>query len=1398
MGFRINEFTEKLSALSTENKKGFWRYILSRYRDYVIIWHIINRDTNSFSREDTEEAILRVGDQDSIEIYEHITDNNFISYALIMVNINENWKSSISADKRLSAICVEEKLKNIISKVNSRYNICDNYVNFDTLARGLTRKTFNSNRLWIDEFREELKMYSNEDIDEGGYFDEGYEDSFGGGDDGNYEHGQEDNDYVDKNEYDIDNDSTSSNFDDNDIFLNFDNDSVDVDNNEVEKASYIDEDESILNEKTVYDSSNIRPNDIDKSKIDIIASEKDDSGNEVDLADLSEDDNFEIEQLISKIVQKNEAVFRTCLELDRPHGMLYTKGEARYRIEKGKCYYTNGLGQNGNSYLERIYIALTKTSDMVCAADLRNVPNIENIINHDWSYYPGRMLDYSLGSVSGVPHKNWSSFESELRRDLKKRLTKLYKTNDIDGTNLFFKYQTKIEESFCNAILVLERDAASGMKIRLCDSGNNINTSIIDSSLRNLNTNAKISITKVQNCTDVIDIQIMSNEKSFLEKPSWAYEAMRVKINNGEKLDISEGIPIGRKVNGEIVNCTFRITEDFATFIAAGSGAGKGVLTLSLLCAFLGNNIPVFYTDYKPDMAAIFWKAEKELGVPIFSYDAMVKSRVHSPTPEKHTRGFGLPKSISGELSQYSGALMYLKLLQLMCAMASWGQEHEYGKPLMFVFDEIQAIQRVIQAMIKKISSLLNSKSPEKGKGASDDYKYLLALSDWIKNVDDSFSLYLTTTGRTSGVFSIFIGQNPNINIWSNMKTQLPGYTINGRSTNEKPSLIEIFSRITSTATLKKIIGRGAANSQYGLSNANADNEYKTNLKYVNSHRFFGMYGANTTSGTNVEFFKPFLTLNTDDIFDKCWTKGIGVSLGYGSVSNDQYIKNVAKVHPGNNKYGVHSGTGFLGLASMYMGEDINKLKEAIGESYTMANKFLMDTGLNSIYNRIEDYIYDCSMDGLLRSNQMLEFGNIPLNSDLYGVKRTINKVNSTSDNFYVDSGIDISNNINNNKRIIIDDGEDGDSRSSGSDYYTDLQGTSYESRYNNQNDNSEENKFDYENDGDKALERAQRLRQVISENKDWSWLSDKDIITKDDIVDRYDDENTGDTNFHIDEEIKRMKPMSGFNDNNPNMIVTHDVKNTIDLDPKNSIDCTLRPRITMNLAEKIFDRFKVGPAVYAKKLWNEILCCCADRIRADMVRSVAIIGDNIYVNRKLINVNGLIGGVDNVRLRDVINFKALFKKFRYLDDMCVDVDAETEWLYELKSTTLQSAFIEYKRLRRILIVDGDKKHTLIPNGNRNERRETEAAKRHEYDKEIKKVKTTSIIDRWGNATKGQKVWGVKSASKLINYSGDAIGNKGKWVRGVGAFALGASLGLVGALSWFGFTVLKMPFSRNK
>ena len=1124
------------------------------------------------------------------------------------------------------------------------------------------------------------------------------------------------------------------------------------------------------------------------------ASDEEDDNEELDDVELPDETN----EIIAAMLSRLEAIYKNCFELDKPVGMLYDQGMLKYKVKDGCLTYIPGQGRGGKSLFEKLYQVIIDCADYkaVCAKSLKNVPNYNNILNSGFNYYPGFMFKYALGFVNGKKYKTWSSFRPALKKSLENRLKKMLKED------AFFDNMTLIENSFINSILVLKYESGVGMRLRVTFPGYNIDAKKLEQGIRSIPTynNASITILNPMGLNDAVDISIMQDEEAYLNTPAWAYQAMQVKLANKEVPSLTKGMPIGRLCSGEGFDLKLD-DQSFVTMIAAGSGAGKGVLTLSLVAAALGQGMPVYYMDYKPDMASIFWRAEGEFGIKTFAFDGLAPSHKNEGT---YCASNSIPSSLKSRLESYGSVLSYLRGIQLMCSMSQYYANHKSkAKPVYFVFDEINAWSNSLKSAVVEISSIYSENKPKKGEQGNEEFKYAEAMLRWIKDVDAGIDKYLNTTGRVSNVFSTFIGQTSSYDLWQSLRLSFKLGDNNCRC--------DMLGRVLQAGTVRKILGKGQSNSVYGLSGANITSK---EAKYIADNRHFATYlGAKCTDG-EVTVFKPFLTLNYDDPTENCWTDGLGKMFGAGSVDNKQYIENVRKAHPGKdkftNKFGVHTGTGLIGLASMYCNGDMDKVKTALAASYNDCNKFFEISGLNQRYNCPEEYMTDLSLEGAITADRMINY-------KAGGSNKGFNGDGDGSGKGEVNTGFRLEEpeeKENEQEEDNINKGGDFDLDSSGLSGSRDV---SDDEDFKQQvelakllNDSKKKkNKLDIEKnnffDGsleDETPETEQEdiqdyeQKDEIPKNKYGDTKSNKGYqFSRDDMQILKKAVENGDINT-VAEIISKssdetMEKMSG-KDGRINKIDVSETEKAAKLTKENSIDCSNIALGPTSWFENMYSKTSKGANTFTNKLFDSMLesVVYEGRVKASLVKRVGLHDSQMFVNDKICNTNGALGGYADLRLSDIVSFRKLFKKFKALAELRLDMEFVEVAMNEFKLYTTQSnkvlerLFKECKSLQAIEL--------KLPDG-----RLSRVTKAHVYEdkrvnKEIDKVESNRKLDAACNTVSSkndddkswhEKVYGWNAAGNCFANCKSGV-KKEKIGRTMFWGTAGVLVGAVGGTIW--------------
>lgn len=181
-------------------------------------------------------------------------------------------------------------------------------------------------------------------------------------------------------------------------------------------------------------------------------------------------------------------------------------------------------------------------------------------------------------------------------------------------------------KKFRNVVVVAERESRGktlqSTELRVCTDTEYDTVLLADRIASALNTGNAKDITAAPRATEnqVTAIRIVYDKKAANSAVVFASQIAQGLIDGGNTPKWNK-VLLGRKQNGE-----FLFWEDFmygkeaadrAYAIYAGSGAGKGIMTLTLMAAAISDNRQLFYTDGKPDsgasIGALAWRDGKEM-----------------------------------------------------------------------------------------------------------------------------------------------------------------------------------------------------------------------------------------------------------------------------------------------------------------------------------------------------------------------------------------------------------------------------------------------------------------------------------------------------------------------------------------------------------------------------------------------------------------------------------------------------------------------------------------------------------------------------------------------------------------------------------------------------------------
>ena len=636
------------------------------------------------------------------------------------------------------------------------------------------------------------------------------------------------------------------------------------------------------------------------------------------------------------------------------------------------------------------------------------VPSVENILVNGYNYYPVFVARYALGYVKGERYSTWGKFYDKLEQDVRDRLYKIYKTETtingeyVSGQDFFVAGDPKRDlliSAFVNSVMFLlgtESTNYSMAQLKLvCGTAHPQEINYFSSTKNSRTGLSYVGTIKYKEIDDeyrqnIIDLTYIQDQKLFYNRVAWAYQELGKAYTEGGVPDLAkkQNVIIGETIDGNLVEYNMADNAEYVTTIFAGSRSGKGVTTLSILSAILASRIGVCYLDCKPDMADCFWAIERRAAnqgklCTTYAYDMNGNKTRYNRSPYEELGKIVGKKSRLYKTSVAS-ALFILKQLQLIMLTSRYKQLHDDKRFIVWVFDELNNIYLNFISGFNSISAAYTDKSTEES-----DKEFIARLEPFLTDLYEEIFNGATESFGQSMYRFILIGQMPqSIYDGKALPNSFP-HDPKAWGDNAKYML----GTITTLKSNQHIVGRGL-NINGGFGSKTFHNHATTAEKEaLENQRYFIMRKERQVNADQEAphiLFKPYLTLNSDNILDGCWTGGIGASAQYNAdaMKADDETRKAMLVNyktRANQLWGpnttldqttletetigtgvVDEGTGFFGLLKTYLNNDEDEVYRTAGKPYIMFTEILqaMDLlGEDSMYGylSIEDFLYDFS-----------------------------------------------------------------------------------------------------------------------------------------------------------------------------------------------------------------------------------------------------------------------------------------------------------------------------------------------------------------------------------------------------------------------------------------------------
>lgn len=240
-------------------------------------------------------------------------------------------------------------------------------------------------------------------------------------------------------------------------------------------------------------------------------------------------------------------------------------------------------------------------------------------------------------------------------------------------------------------------------------------------------------------------------------------------------------------------------------------------------------------------------------------------------------------------------------------------------------------------------------------------------------------------------------------------------------------------------------------------------------------------------------------------------------------------------------------------------------------------------------------------------------------------------------------------------------------------------------------------------------------------------------------------------------------------------------------LNDTNSIDCRRAGVGRMNALSRMMLRTPAGAQRYIDKLWDSILETAIDQgYKPAVITRASLYDDNMTLNGKILILDGIIGGRDDIRLVDIVNFRILFRRFPLLRVLRIDTGFLQSAITEFGDDVVGTLFKIGKKLDVVEIITNGEVLKCTRQKYLNDKRLQLETERARLSNEINLQCKSKNPSSWGENTASDNIWGMKLARRSASKAADLFNNKSKpsFVKNIAYGGLGIVGGILGGTIW--------------
>ena len=891
-------------------------------------------------------------------------------------------------------------------------------------------------------------------------------------------------------------------------------------------------------------------------------------------------------------------------------------------------------------------------------------------------------------------------------------LSKITDVTELMDNKQIEKIFNQFKRAFTTCALVSESKKDVVLKLRLCtgsdDIGDIFSRERLESAIKAgeiCTRYTKISDWILDESKRILTISFIMNEKRYNSFPFFAANILdSIKKNGGPSWS---RVTIGKDMYDKPFTLNLGANTNRVLAIIAGSRSGKGVLTMKIESDARALGIPVFYLDYKPDMAKSYYDMARRFGCETFAFDGFSLSAElgrdfnilynYDQIPQEirdtiSGADFGNPDKDLGsnsaifnvkEFTYFTSYVRGIQVINKLIALRAkayqnggtadgFTMEQLGGDRVLVVLDEIEKLSIYAETLIKRngkldsikervIKNLIASGIPEK---KAKEHKCLLWFSsykNWVDQVFEDLETYDKAEIALAKVNIVILAQSTNIDdTWGTVGKHLSTLISNG---------IKFCGNGSNT---------GGGSSKYG--SGGCPSEWQQKLP----NRFFIIQkeGGGKLTESNSALVKTYFLLN--DVYNPDGTESNYVKELMGNLGEDaEEVRKEVTMEDGK----LNPALGYFGYIKELTGLTDEQLGQTFQKSFDIGTLIATQTmGYNSLYECMYDLgsfvagseVYESynEADNLNKGNSE---DSVPTSTSTPSVDSILANLRSEDDEVI---DIDLNQRTNHNNQEIVRDVIDFDlnsareeSSNSGVDYSGyDVSSTGY---------------------GDTPVQETQVSQAISSQIDDLGFgESDEGEETDDDSIvygdeDDYCEEDTPEVVAPpvqqigqpesvpepvpepepVQEPIRHPEPVTEqvrvpellpvnvnhprettafTRDANGNVSVNkNSISNYSTLSNNNSIDCrSIQNARVFRNASKLA-RTARGAKTFKEDSCRYIFGLIDANIGLSNVTKVSLVNESITVNNKILDLNGIVGGDTGRKLSDLMSFKVFNNKFK-------------------------------------------------------------------------------------------------------------------------------------------------------